>query len=217
MRSKFDAVEYLVKKYVEDGDHATIPVWLDDKEEFFSKYDPTDTALSPEIAGYLDHCNNFFLFQYKLEINIVCDGMTEKDKEKMKDAVKHYYSVKMFECDIDLKNNTRKTAILTLLGTIFVVLAYTLENLGVINQIATTFMNVLQEILIITGWVFIWAALENYFFDRGELNNKKKECSQLFNASLLFENEEKYYKELKAEENEQVEKDEEIRDSFLNQ
>ena len=97
MRNKFDAVEYLVKKYVEDGDHATIPVWLDNKEEFFNKHDPTDTALSPEIAEYLDHCNNFLPFQYKLEINIVCDGLNDKDKEKMKDAVKYNYSIKKFD------------------------------------------------------------------------------------------------------------------------
>ena len=77
MRNKFDAVEYLVKKYVEDGENATIPVWLDNKEEFFNKYDPTDTALSPEIYDYLDHCNNFIPFQYKIEIDVVCDNLDE--------------------------------------------------------------------------------------------------------------------------------------------
>ena len=217
MRNKFDAVEYLVKKYVEDGDHATIPVWLDDKEDFFSRFDPTDTALSPEIAEYLDHCNNFLPFQYKLELNIVCDGLTDKDKEKMKDAVKHYYSVKIFECDIDLKNNTRKSMILSMLGVVFVGLAYIIDSFNAINQIAGTTMNVFQEILLITGWVFIWSALENYVFDRHSLSTRKKECFQLFSATLFFENEDQYYKELKEEENEQVEKDEEIRDSFLNQ
>lgn len=220
MRNKFDAVEYLVKKYVEDGENATIPVWLDNKEEFFNKYDPTDTALSPEIYDYLDHCNNFIPFQYKIEINVVCDDLDDSNKEKMKDAIKHHYGIKMFECDIDLKNNMRKTWLLSLLGVVFVILAYALENFGVINQIAGTFMNVLEEILLITGWVFIWAAVENYVFGREELKTKKNECSQLFNATLLFENEEKYYKELKQEENEQIEKNEEyeeIRDSFLEQ
>ena len=220
MRKKFDAIEYLVKKYVVDEKHAIIPVLLKDREEFFNKYDPTDTALSPEIYEYLDHCINIIPFQYKIEIDVVCNDLNNKYKDLMKDAIKHHYGLKMFECDIDLRNSAKKSIILSVLGTVFVVLAYATNGVNAINLIAGTTMDVLRELLLITGWVFIWSALENYVFERNDLITKKQESSQLFNSTLYFEKEEEYYKELKQEENEDVEEIkeyEEIRDSFLEQ
>ena len=35
MVKKFDAIDYLVKKYVDDGENATIPIILNEKKDFF--------------------------------------------------------------------------------------------------------------------------------------------------------------------------------------
>ena len=165
-------------------------------------------------------CVNIIPLQYKIEIDVVCDNLDKKSKELMKDAIKHHYGLKMFECDIDLKNIRRKNAILIAIGTIFVIVAYLIDSFNANSLVAGTTIDILRELLLITGWVFVWSALDRMVFARKDLIDTKQESSQLFNATLYFENETEYYKELKEEEKEQVEEIkeyEEIRDSFLDQ
>ena len=78
MIKKFDAIDYLVKKYVDDGEHATIPLVLEDKRDFFNKYDPTFTTLSSDVSHYLDKCADNIPWEYKIRIKVVCDNLDDK-------------------------------------------------------------------------------------------------------------------------------------------
>ncbi len=220
MLKKFDAIEYLVKKYVDDGEHATIPVYLENKDDFFNKFDPTDTSLAPEIYEYLDKCSYNIPVQYKIRIDIVCNDLDKQTQTKMQDAVRHHYGLKVFDNDIDLKINTRKSLILAIIGTLFLAFVYLGQMIDFMNAIAGTAIGILREILVVTGWVFEWYAIEKATFDRRALIENRKDNAQLFNAKFLFENENEYYKILEKEQQEDVveaEEYEEIRDSFLDQ
>lgn len=220
MQKKFDAINYLVKKYVDDGEHATIPIILNNENDFFNKLDPTFTSLSPDIYHYLDHCSYNIPAIYKIRIDIVCNVIHEDTKEKMEAAVRNHYGLKVFDNNIDLKANNKKAFLLVFLGIFFVILAYLWDNISLVNQIVGTAVDVLKEVLIVTGWVFIWSAVENITFARRELREHKRDNIQMLNAEFLFENEKQYYKILEEEEKEKVEENEEyeeIRDSFLEQ
>ena len=220
MLKKFDAIEYLVKKYVDDEELATIPIIFKDSSEMFNRYDPTRTSLAPEVYEYLDKCSYNLPIIYKIRIDVVCDNIDETTKERFIDAVKHHYGLKVFDNNIDLKANTRKSVILGIVGLIFVSIVYLTNYINSLNSISGAPIGVLREILTVTGWVFIWTAIENITFDRRELRERKKANVQLFNAEFIFETEKEYYKILKEEQAEDVKKNEdyeEIRDSFLEQ
>lgn len=220
MLKKFDAIDYLVKKYVDDGKHATIPVYLSNKEKFFSQYDPTDTAISSSLAEYLNRCSYNIPTNYKIVVDVVCNDLDDETKEKMSEAIKNHYGVLMFDNNIDLKDNIRKSVALFVMGLLFVFLVYVGNFAEELSIFLGTTMNILKEILTITGWVFIWYSLEKLFFERTALFRKRTENAQMFNAKVIFENEKEYYKILEKESKEVVQENkdyEEIRESFLEQ
>ena len=221
MRKDYDAIEYLVKKYVDDGEHATIPLWLENKEEFFNPYDPTDTSINPDISSYLDKCSYNIPAQYKIRLDIVCNDLDDESKSKMKEAIINHFGVKVFDNNIDLKALNRKNATLTVMGLVFLFIVYLGEVLiPTVNKFADTTWGIIREVMLVTGWVFIWYVVENIIFDRKKLLEKRRDNLQMLNAIFLFENEQEYYKILKEEQKEDVEEKEEyeeIRDSFLDQ
>ena len=220
MLKKFDAIDYLVKKYVDDGEHATIPVFLEDKNDFFNPYDPTDTSMSPEVYNYLDKCSYNIPAQYRIRIDIVCDNLDDETKKKMEEAVRNHYGVHVFDNNIDLYDSNKKIFGLIIIGIIFVLFVYLSDNVDVINTTAITTMGVLREILLITGWVFIWAAVEDLVFNRHKLLESRRDNIQMLNSEIMFETEKEYYKILEEEEKEDIKKNEEyeeIRESFLEQ
>jgi hypothetical protein len=220
MLKKFDAVEYLVKKYVEDENHATIPIIFKDTEKMFNEYDPTRTSLAPEVYTYLDKCSYNLPVEYKIIIDVVSDNIDEKTKVRFSDAVKHHYGLKVFDNNIDLRAISRKSNILGILGLLFVLFVYLGDLIRPGSMVAGTTVNILREILTVTGWLFIWSAIEAIVFDRRELKTRRNENIQMFNAKFIFETESEYYKILEKEQAESVEKNEEyeeIRESFLEQ
>ena len=216
MYKKFDAIDYLVNKYVDDGEHATIPLILTEKNRFFNKYDPTFTSLSPDVYNYLDKCSYNIPVEYKIKVEVVCNNLDEPTKEKMQEALRNHYGVKVFDNNIDIRANNRKAFSLAVLGTIFVLIVYLGESLlNFTSKIAGTTQDVIKEILTVTGWVFIWSAIENIAFDRRKLREDKRDNIQMMNAVLIFKSEKEYYKELSQEQNEDQEEYDEIRESFL--
>jgi hypothetical protein len=220
MPKKFDAINYLVKKYVDDEELATIPIIFKNTDEMFNKYDPTKTSLSPEVYTYLDKCSYNLPINYKIRIDVVSNNIDKETKNRFSDAVKHHYGLKVFDNNIDLKAISRKANILGAFGLLFVLFVYLGDHAKSLGGIPSTPINVLIEILTVTGWVFVWSAIESMLFDRKDLLTRRNENMQMFNAEFIFETEDEYYKILEEEQKEDVEKNEdyqEIMESFLDQ
>jgi hypothetical protein len=44
--------------------------------------------------------------------------------------------------------------------------------------------NTFQNIVVIVSWVFVWAAVEKWFFDRGNLKEKRMSLLQILSAKI---------------------------------
>ena len=188
MIKNFNAVEYLVNKYVE-GDYAIIPIKIENKDDFFNKYDPTQTSLAPEIAEYIDKCSYNIPIKFKIKLKIICNGIDEETKEKMRNAVKNHYGLIVFDKNVDLRLNTYKTIWLLLCGIIFLGFVYMLETNGNKINLFDSGESILKEILLVTGWFFVWEAVENCVSARRTLKIDKINNRQMLNAELVFEKE----------------------------
>ena len=188
MIKKFNAVEYLVNKYVQ-GDYAIIPIKIDNKEDFFNKHDPTQTTLSPEISDYIDKCSYNIPIRFKIKLKIICDEIDEETKEKMSNAVRNHYGLIVFDKNLDLRTNTYKTLWLLICGIVFLAFVYMIDvNKNVISLI-TSGETILKEVLLVTGWFFVWEAFENFVSARRVLRIDKINNRQMLNAELVFEKE----------------------------
>lgn len=185
---KFNAVEYLVDKYVE-GEYAVIPVKLEDKNDFFDEYDPTQTKLSPEVASYIDACSYNIPIKFKIKLNIICEELDEETKEKMQNAVKNHYGLIVFDKNLDLRTNTYKTLWLLLCGIVFLAIVYLMEYSTTKLSILVSGESILREVLLVTGWFFVWEAVENFVSNRKKLRVDKTNNKQMFNAEVIFEKE----------------------------
>ena len=188
MIKKFDAVDYLVNKYVE-GDYAIIPIKIENKNDFFNEYDPTQTMLSPKISEYIDECSYNIPIKFKIKLKIICNELDEETKEKMCNAVRNRYALIGCDSDVDLRLNTYKTIWLLLCGIIFLGFVYMIETNGNKINFFDSGESILKEILLVTGWFFVWEAVENFVSDRRILRIDKINNRQMLNAELIFEKE----------------------------
>ena len=185
---KFNAVEYLVDKYV-DGEYAIIPVKLENKDDFFDQYDPIQTKLSPDVANYIDACSYNIPIKFKIKLDIICPDLNEETKEKMQDAVRNHYGLIVFDKNLDLRTNTYKTLWLLLCGIAFLAIVYSLEYSTTKLSIFVSGESILREVLLVTGWFFVWEAVENFVSNRRKLRVDKINNKQMFNAEIIFEKE----------------------------
>lgn len=185
MIKKFNAVEYLVDKYVE-GEYATIPIKIEDKNDFFNQFDPTQTTLSPEISDYIDKCSYNIPVKFKIKLKIICNDIDKETKEKMSNAVRNHYGLIVFDKNIDLKANTYKTLWLLLCGILFLSFVYFIDLDTISSILADSGESILKEVLLVTGWFFVWEAVENFVSNRKNLRVDKRNNRQMLNSELIF-------------------------------
>lgn len=185
MKKKFNAVEYLVDKYVE-GEYAIIPIKLEDKEDFFNKHDPTQTTLAPEVSEYIDKCSYNIPVRFKIKLEIFCEDIDDETEEKMCNAVRNHYGLIVFDKNIDLRANTYKTLWLLLLGIVFLTFVIMVGTGKETVKMIENGESILKEVLLVTGWFFVWEAVENFVSNRKTLRTEKKNNIQMLNAELIF-------------------------------
>ena len=208
---RFNAVEYLVQKYVE-GEYAIIPVQLKNAEEFFTPQDPTQTTLNPVISSYIDRCVYNIPVRFKIKLNIISElTISEEMQIKMQNAVKNHYGLIVYDKNLDLRINTYKTLWLLFCGIFFLALVYAASLNIKLPGIFDSGQNILKEILLVTGWFFVWEAVENFVSNRRKLSIDKLNNKQMLNSEFLFETK-KVYDEIIRIEN--LDDSEESREAF---
>lgn len=186
MGKKFNAIDYLVDKYVE-GDSAIIPIQLKKADDFFNMHDPTQTTLSPDISEYIDKCVYHIPVRFKVKLKIICKNVNEEMQKKMANAVRNHYGLIIFDKNLDLRTNTYKTIWLLLCGIFFLAVVYMMNSDGKILLPFSGGETVLSEILLVAGWFFVWEAVENFVSNRRALRIEKSNNKQMFNADVFFE------------------------------
>jgi len=79
----------------------------------------------------------------------------------------------------DRKGVRIASLVLMLLGIILFGVATVIENF-------TSDSNIFFYVTIIVSWVFIWAAVEKWFFDRRDLREKRKSLLQILSSRIII-------------------------------
>ncbi len=149
---------------------------LDDKDDFFSKYN--NTKLSPSLADYIvgETIGKPFKSSFELVIKHSFELSIEEMSMLKKILINSFYSdIKDF--NLNLNSERLKQFILFLIGIAFIAL----------NYFARLYNIVLSEVISIASWVFIWEVIYDICFVNSEQKNKYKRLKQLAKSDVIFE------------------------------
>lgn len=138
-----------------------------------------DDAFNPfnsnEISNELDkYITDACLKGFKniKELNIKCN-LTKKEQEKLEETVHNYYKDQSKGLNNIDKYDNYIQIILLLLGLLLIL----------ISKETTTF---LSEILLITGWVFVWELLYDVLFNQIKRKRKANIYKKLSKCKINF-------------------------------
>ncbi len=151
-----------------------IEVTLGKKEDYINKFH--NKKISQELSDYiLNECKNFKPYQ-KFEICIFHKfSMTTQDQNELVDMIRENYGVDIHEIKVLTEKRMIFNMLSVLIGIVFLFLSVLTKNIPVIN-----------EVLVIIGWVPIWEAIYNMLFGGLKNNILTKRLKRLTNCQIKF-------------------------------
>lgn len=175
---KFREKDYVEKNYIRSDGKAEIPIYLKKIDDIYMKHDRRRLVLSDAMIDYIEEVASIIPFKYDIVLQFHCEEkMTEDDKDRVRRIVKNNFGMEIDDIDYENRMNNYVAAGLTILGIILIVIAYLVEE---------TMFSVIQEILLIVGWVLLWDMLEAILFDNNKRKIKRLNKLQLYDAKFEF-------------------------------
>ena len=165
--------------YDKDG-NAIIHVGLKSKEEFYNEYCHGEyKTLNVEMTDFIEENAKKLPQNKDLTLKIhTSSEISPKEKEEMQKAIRREYADKYVLLNKKLKTNLFLTIILTIVGLGVLALAVLFENLE--------WSSILSNTVMIAAWVFLWEAVEFFFFNRAEIRHKKKVVKRFLSCNLII-------------------------------
>lgn len=159
-------------------ENINIDMTILDNSTFLSPYCGNVKIISSEVASYLDNILNYYPPKLNLTLRINSKSTNQEDEKIFKEAIINYYQNNIYRLKRDLLRNMIIALIMLIIGSIFITLMLIIGNKNS-NPIWTT-------ILEIAGWVFIWEAVDKFFFERHSLNKELRKSIQIVSAKIEF-------------------------------
>lgn len=159
------------------GEIETINVKAESSKEIFSEYNyETNEILNEELEGFIVKKAETIPLKSKLRIKMFVEEKEKIDEKEVEDAIKLRFKRDFEDYERKLKRNAQISFILLLIGILFLGFLV-LETLFLDNFI-------LSIILEITSWVFIWEAVDKFFFERTEIRERRHQFARLYYAEV---------------------------------
>lgn len=153
-----------------------IEVDMSEKKYFVSKYN--DNTLAPKLKDYL--LNEIIGYDINTKINIIIDAkfdLTEEEKEHYKKLIIKEFKESNDEILYEIDQSNLKKLTLSLIGILFIIASYFFNH--IIGE-------VLEEILMIFGWVALWEVAYAILFTDASRRRKIKRNKQIINANIKY-------------------------------
>ena len=163
--------------YNKDGD-AIISVGLREADEFFSPYSyKTYELMNPEVIEYIDSLESEIPITDSISVDIHTEEPTNNiQKKRIRDAVKRQNAEQIIIVEKKLKRILFSGLLSTILGVLVLILEAFLWK--------TISNYMLDTVLVVLGWMFLWDGIEILIFERPPLKRKQFKCYRLMNAKV---------------------------------
>lgn len=149
-----------------------------DNSAFLSPYCGNLLLISSEVASYLENAIKYIPPKFDITLHIKSKDINDEKKNQYKNAIKNYFTNNILQLKREIFFQTIMSLIMLFIGIFIISLMLILSN----NKV-----NIIQDtILEIAGWVFIWEAVDKFFFERHKLKYELRKAYQLCKAEIVF-------------------------------
>lgn len=159
--------------YSEDN---VIHISINDASEIISPYvEDNKPVINSEFANFLENSTKDISVKHNLILEFTS---VEDNKDKIASAIKNYYINEFVDSQRKLKNNIISSIITFIIGLITLSCVIILNNFNSIT--------IINSAVDIFAWVFIWEAVDLFFFRRSELRHQQYRQINFINAKIIF-------------------------------
>lgn len=163
---------------LDEHNRYVIDLTINDDASFLSPFSGENKVISSEVASYLDNAIKFVPAKLDISLHIKALNINEEEKIIYMQAIKNYYRNIMTQLNNELIFNLIVSLSMFFIGVIVIAIMIILSSRG-LNEI----WDVVLEII---GWVFIWEAVDKFFFERRKLKLEILKAKQFINAKIIF-------------------------------
>ncbi len=174
---KFIEKDYVKKNYIREDGKAVIPIYLSSIDSLYMKHDYKKMVLSDEICNYIEEIASIIPFKYDIVLQFHCHDIDVAEQERIRKVIKNNYGMEIDDIDYENRFSLYISIFLFFVGTLILIVAYMFES---------TFLEVIQEFLVIVGWVFLWDMLEELLFTYNKRKLERLNKLQLYDSSVEF-------------------------------
>lgn len=177
MKKKKD-IEDLLDIKIDEDKRIVIEMQVLDDSNFLSPYCSNYYIANDEIISYLNNRVKNLNVKAPLRIIINSNVIDENEKKIYTTAIKNYYFSGKKQLVQDLFNNMIVSLVMFAIGLVIIAIMIYM-SLHADKEIWTTVFD-------IVGWVFIWEAVDKFFFERRQLKRDFLRAEQFINADFVY-------------------------------
>ena len=177
LRKSHTMKEALELDYNKDGD-AIISIGLQATDDFFHPYSyKSYDLMNPDIIDYIDMCEGSIPMQDNICLDIYTEeSTTNEEKTRIRQTVKRHNAEQAIVVEKNLKTQIWLGTILCIIGVLILV--------GKILLWDVLPNDMLDTLIDIIGWVFLWDGSEIFIFDIPPLKKQQLRSYRLMNAKV---------------------------------
>lgn len=155
--------------YRREGDTTLLEIRLREVRQLFNTLDPApfhEKDLDPGVERYLtDACAEAGAHRpLRLIVHLPADEATSEAARTLPDAVHHYFRYRESQLGADLRQLLRYGFVSLAIGLVFLVTCLTVRR-ALVGRVLTFDPAILDEGLLILGWVAMWRPTELLLYD----------------------------------------------------
>ena len=179
LRDKTKELAKEEKQVYDDEGRVVITLTVLDDRGFLSPYgEDNDLLISSETAAFLEHSTKAIHHKKDLTLQFYSNVIDDREKVLYEKGIRNYYENSFLAHQRELKHNLWLTLLLTLIGIVY---------FGVIVAISLFFYyDIILEMLSIAGWVFLWEAVDIFFFQRPKIKHAQYRSYALMKAKINY-------------------------------
>ena len=179
-KEKVKTVREKIAKDVFDEDskgRSVIKVNVADDDSILAKYnDDGREIISEDMAEFVNNLVKSVPHNKDIVLDVKCHNYTKEKEKRYKNAIVNYYMNEFADKDAKIKNNSVISLLLFIIGVVGFIGLYLLRLVDAYW--------LLQDIVEVTSWVFLWETVDVFFLNRGILKWKQKRYLKIIFADI---------------------------------
>lgn len=166
-----------VENKTDDQGRDIIRLNVKDDSHFLSNYSDKN-MVNIEVAEYIDNSVKQKKLKNGLSIIISSGKINNEEKTVYSEAIRNHYRSRIVENNRKIKRYTITSIILLLIAFVTFIINFGLK--------VTVGGEILLELVDIIGWVFMWEAVDFFFFKRKEVKIENYKNLNIYSAEIIY-------------------------------